>query len=77
MTVADDAPDGWQFYTADASMPGSVRVMLKRDREGFNRWLALDDDAASVTPLYVHGRGKAFEEALSDACKKARQAGSV
>jgi hypothetical protein len=66
---------GWAFNTADFSTVAAERpnatggVTLIRDRENYNKWMGkYAGDANGEEPeLYVVGRGKTFEEAITNA----------
>lgn len=64
---------GWEFYTADFSVPamsgrGNGRVAFVRDREGCVKWHAMPETMQeSGPPLYVYGEGPTLDEAFDKA----------
>jgi len=84
MTVNEQVPDGWLFMTADFDNNGKY-VQLVRNKAHYKLWLRIWDslDAAGlnandrVPGLYVRGYGETFEEALANACEKARRIGAL
>jgi hypothetical protein len=80
VSIEDQIPSGWKFYSADFSCVDSKytsglagTVMLIRDKESRQTWHTLSEAMKSSTPLYVQGNGMTFQEALNDACARARQ----
>lgn len=66
------APEGWRFYTVDASREGHrCSAMLIRDANGCKWWHSLDEEARESTDLYISGFGATIFDAINDACVKA------
>ena len=61
-------PNGWQFYTCDASTD-KISVMLKRDIKGKEWWHSLPEDIQELTALHVNGSGLTFGDAVMAAVK--------
>ena len=84
MKVNEQVPDGWLFMTADFGTDDKY-VQLVRNEQQCKLWLRIWDslDAAGlnandgVPGLYVRGHGQTFEEALANACEKARRLGAI
>lgn len=68
----ENMPDGWIFYTCDASLESSVSVCLSRDKKGREFWHSLPDEQKEYTPLYIRVTANSFIEALESAKEKAR-----
>lgn len=73
--VQPAAPEGWRFYTVDASREGHrCCAMLIRDTNGCKWWHSLDEEAREATDLYISGFGSTIFDAINDACVKATAA---
>lgn len=68
-----NAPKGWRFYTADASIEGECFILLIRDNYGKVQWHSLSETDRVNIDLYKRGRGKTFEQALEKANKLAAE----
>lgn len=67
---AATVPDGWRFYSADASVVGKCSLLLTRDAAGTKIWHAMSQeqkDAEDGPPLFVRGHGVDYQSALTDA----------
>lgn len=68
----DSIPEGWVFYSADASIQSSdprrpMAAMIKRDVDGVQWWLQLTEEEKEATPLYSSGTGMTLTLAIQNA----------
>jgi hypothetical protein len=66
-----EAPNGWRFFSADASIEGRCSVMLERDVAGKRWWHSLEGTVREATPLYAQGVADTFPEAFQRAVEDA------
>ena len=79
------APDGWCFMSADFSIQASGvdatgQVMLVRAPADKARWHAMPESCRADVfgpPLYIHGSGPTFTDAMADATLKALTAAPI
>lgn len=76
LTAGDkrDIPEGWVFYSADASVADCVSVILVRDEAGRNWWLSLSEYDKERIDMYATGKGKTLQAAIADASNNAMRA---
>lgn len=65
-------PNGWVFYSADASIQSSnprrpMSAIIKRDADGVQWWLQLTEEEQESTPLYSSGAGMTLTQAIQSA----------
>lgn len=63
-------PEGWRFYTCDASIEGQWSVTLVRDGFGKKWWHSLPEETREIVALYATGKGESLSSALDIAADK-------
>lgn len=76
----EQAPNGWEFYTADFSLKAAGNssmggVVLVRDQASRKLWRSLPPEVQEKVALYVSGTGPTLFKAVEDAVQRAMASG--